>query len=106
MAVFRLDSGAQGKADPFLSGQLRGRGAPVRTGGMPQQGGGVELTRVWLGEVPWWTVGIEVFGTEKLHEEGLGRIASLVFSSDGTLNLSAETCASYPSWLSRSNLRP
>ena len=64
----------------FYQVTSEGEVLPSTPGVIPRQGGGVELTRVWLDEDPWWTVGIEVYGPAGKRKNVLTSIARQVFS--------------------------
>jgi hypothetical protein len=71
------------KARQILYFGVTGQGevVPSTPGMIPMQGGGLEVTRVWLdGKFPWWTIGIEVVAPAGRQLDVLECIARFVFN--------------------------
>jgi hypothetical protein len=96
------------KARQILFYQVTGEGEVMSSTPeeMPDQGGGIELTQVCIGEEPWWTIGIEVFGPAGGREDVLTRISAHVFAVDGTPILGTKSSIGYSAWLTGFSLRP
>lgn len=61
----------------------------------------VELTKVWIGEQPWWTLAIEAPGSKKSSHEVLTATSHQLFSLERAPMLPAKYSFGYPHWLAR-----
>jgi hypothetical protein len=67
----------------------------------PEEGCGLELTRIDVGGQRWWSIGIEAFGQAASLYENLILTARHTLGSSAPPTLSAEASFGYPEWLER-----
>jgi len=65
----------------------------------PLQRSSIEITNIVLNDAPWWSLGLEVVGTDVDLFKALKATAAIAFKSSGFPPLSATQSYSYPKWL-------
>lgn len=59
----------------------------------------VELTNVWIGQQPWWSLAFEAPGAKQSSHKVLTTISRQLFGLEGTPKLLASNSYGYPRWL-------
>ncbi len=65
----------------------------------PLQRSSIEITNIVLNDTPWWSLGLEVVGTDIDLFKALKATAAIAFKSRGFPSLSAAQSYSYPKWI-------
>jgi hypothetical protein len=68
---------------------------------LPDQGCDLEVTRIRVGGMDWWSVGLEAYGAEPVLENTLLQVAGYLVARPEPPSLAAENSYSYPEWLLR-----
>jgi hypothetical protein len=64
----------------------------------------VELTKVWMGEQPWWSLAFEAPGDKQASRETLLAVSRQLLGLEGAPELGPSNSYAYPNWLARQRL--